>query len=60
MSVSIEEVLRSAGFDVKNNAKDAGWLLSQMDEIGDLCDEAEACIERYEDIALLEDIEEDY
>lgn len=58
MSVSIEEVLRSAGFDVKNNVKDAGWLLSQMDEIGELCDEAESCIEKHEEIQMLE--EEDY
>lgn len=59
MSVGIDEVLKEAGFNVSDNREDAEWLLSQMDEIGDLCDEAEACIERYEDIALLED-EEDY
>ena len=56
MSVSIKEVLSEAGYDI-NNVKDAQWVLSQMDEFGELCDEAEHTIDKYEEAELLEEEE---
>lgn len=29
MSVSLEDVLKNAGYDIKNSLEDATWLLSQ-------------------------------
>ena len=49
MSVSITEILEDAGYDIRNNKEDAEWLLSQIDDFGDLVDEADDCIERYEE-----------
>lgn len=49
MSVSLLEVLEGAGYDILHNREDAEWLLSQEDEFEELCDEAEAVIEREEE-----------
>lgn len=40
MSVSLLEVLESAGYDIKNNVEDARWLLSQESEFNDLVEMA--------------------
>lgn len=40
MSVSLLEVLESAGYDIKNNVDDARWLISQESELHDLLDRA--------------------
>lgn len=40
MSVSLQEVLENAGYDIKNNVDDARWLLSQESELYDLLDKA--------------------
>ena len=50
MSVSLNEVLTAAGYDIKNNYEDAQWLLSQRDEFDELCDIADETIEQYEEI----------
>lgn len=48
MSVSLEEVLTAAGYDIKNNPEDAQWLLSQKDDWDDLLYDAEQCVDDYE------------
>lgn len=40
MSVSLLEVLESAGYDIKNNVEDARWLLGKEDEFNDLVEMA--------------------
>lgn len=45
MSVSIQEVIEAAGYDLSTR-DDANWLLSQRSEFDDLIEEAEATIER--------------
>ena len=49
MSVSLQEVLESAGFDILNNIDDAEWLLSQQGEFDDLIEKCETLIEDQED-----------
>lgn len=49
MSVSLLEVLENAGYDIKNNVDDARWLLSQQDEIEELCDEANLILSSYDE-----------
>ena len=44
MSVSISEALSSAGYEPATNLNDARWLLSQMDNMGELFEQAEAYI----------------
>lgn len=48
MSVSLDEVLTAAGYDIRDNVEDAQWLLSQRDEFEDLCDIADETIDEYE------------
>lgn len=58
MSVSILEVLESAGYDIKNNVNDANWLLSQKNEFEELCEEAEELNEQYgeyEDFIMMQE-----
>ena len=45
MSVSISEALSGAGYEPATNLDDAKWLLGQMDNMGELFEQAEACIE---------------
>ena len=45
MSVSITEALSSAGYEPATDLDDAKWLLGQMDNMGELFEQAEACIE---------------
>lgn len=47
MSVSLDEVLFSAGYDIRNNVEDAQWLLSQRGDFEELCDIADGTIEIY-------------
>lgn len=49
MSVSLLEVLENAGFDVKNNIRDAEWLMSKEDEFDELVEIAEGLQDDYED-----------
>ena len=48
MSVCLEEVLQSAGYDVRNNIDDAKWLFGQEEELNQLCEEAECLIDQYD------------
>ena len=48
MSVSLDEVLTAAGYDIRNNVEDAQWLLAQRDEFEDLCDIADGTVDEYE------------
>lgn len=41
MSISLEEVLNSAGYDVVNNPDDARWFLGQKEEFESLYEKAE-------------------
>ena len=45
MSVSISEALSGAGYEPATSLDDARWLLGQMDNMGELFEQAEACIE---------------
>ena len=45
MSVSITEALSSAGYKPATDPSDARWLLGQMDNMSELFEQAEACIE---------------
>ena len=59
MSVSISEVLSSAGYEPASDPGDARWLLGQMDNMSELFEQAEACIELTEaEQKLAEAVEE--
>lgn len=45
MSVSITEALASAGYEPASDPGDARWLLGQTDNLSELFEQAEACIE---------------
>lgn len=49
MSVSLEEVIESSGFDIIENVEDAEWLLGQKEEFEALCEKAEECVEDYDE-----------
>ena len=49
MSVSLQEVLENAGYDIKNNPEDASWLLAQKNEFDELCEEAEETRDLYDE-----------
>lgn len=48
MSVSLQEVLESAGYDI-HNAEDALWLISKQDEFEELLEICEEIVEKAED-----------
>lgn len=45
MSVSISEALSGAGYEPASDPGDARWLLGQTDNLSELFEQAEACIE---------------
>ena len=45
MSISISEALSGAGYEPATDPNDANWLLSQMDNMSELFEQAEACVE---------------
>ena len=49
MSVSLNEVLTAAGYDIKNNPEDAQWLLAQKDDWDYLTYDAEQCVDDYDE-----------
>lgn len=49
MSVSLQEVLEGAGYDVLHNREDAEWLLGQEDDFDELCEGAQDFLEREEE-----------
>ena len=49
MSVSLYEVLTSAGFDIRENPEDAEWLLSRRNEFEELCEQAEELLDSVEE-----------
>ena len=53
MSVSLQEVLEGAGFDIENNVEDAIWFLSKQDEFEELIEKCEEFVDNHEN-------EEDY
>ena len=59
MSVSLQEVLENAGYDVKNNLNDAKWLLGQVDLFEVLCEDAEHLDEIYEEYEDFIETQED-
>lgn len=59
MSVSLSEVLESAGYDIKNNVDDAKWLLGQVYEFESLCEKADECVEDYEEYEDFIETQED-
>ena len=58
MSVSLDEVLTAAGYDIRNNVEDAQWLLAQRDEFEDLCDIADDTVDEHESKLNEEDYDE--
>lgn len=49
MSVSLDEIISHAGYDIKNDPNDAKWLLSQKDEFEELLEIAERTSDDYDD-----------
>ena len=49
MSVSLYEVLTSAGFEVTENPEDAQWLLSKRNEFEELLEQAEELLDEEEE-----------
>lgn len=49
MSVSLNEVLTAAGYDIKNDVNDARWLLAQKDEFEELLEIAEQTVDDYDE-----------
>ena len=45
MSIPISEALSGAGYEPATDPSDARWLIGQMDNMGELFEQAEACIE---------------
>ena len=59
MSISISEALSSAGYEPATNSSDAKWLIGQMDNMSELFEQAEACIELTEAEQKLAEAEDD-
>ena len=49
MSVSLDEIIRHAGYDIKNDVNDARWLLAQKDEFEELLEIAEQTSDDYDE-----------
>lgn len=49
MSVDLAEILKDAGYYIKNNIEDAKWLLSQESEFNDLLEAAEKLLDDWTD-----------
>ena len=49
MSVSLDEIISHAGYDIKNNIDDARWLLAQKDEFEELLEIAEQTVDDYDE-----------
>ena len=49
MSVSLQEVLENAGFDVENDYDDALWLLEQQSDFDELIESAKDLEDDYAD-----------
>ena len=48
MSISLEQVLIAAGYDVRNDHDDAEWLMSHKDEFEEIVEAAEKTIDEYD------------
>lgn len=59
MSVSLQEVLENAGYDIIENIEDARWLISQQEEFDALIEKAEECEEDYEEYRDFVDTQEE-
>ena len=49
MSVSLDEIISHAGYDIKNDVNDARWLLAQRDEFEELLEIAEQTVDDYDE-----------
>lgn len=49
MSVSLTEVINSAGYDPAHNVDDAKWLFSQYNDYDDLSSQAQELLDQYDD-----------
>lgn len=49
MSVSLYEIIRHGGYDIKNDVNDARWLLAQRDEFEELLEIAEQTVDDYDE-----------
>lgn len=49
MSVSLDEIIRHGGYDIKNDVNDARWLLAQRDEFEELLEIAEQTVDDYDE-----------
>ena len=59
MSVSITEALSGAGYEPATDMDDARWLLGQQDNLDELFEQADACIELSEAEQKLADAKAD-
>ena len=58
MSVSLKEVIQSAGFDL-DEVEDAEWLISREDEFDDLVEQARDLIDYHEEHNRFDEVHRD-
>lgn len=49
MSVTITDVINSAGYDPAHNVEDAQWLFAQYNDYDDLASQAQELLDKYDD-----------
>lgn len=49
MSVTITEVINSAGYDPAHNVEDAQWLFAQYNDYDELMSQAQKLLDKYDD-----------
>ena len=49
MSVSLTEVINSAGYDPANNIEDAEWFFAQYNDYDELASKAQELLDTYDD-----------
>lgn len=59
MSVSLTEVINSAGYDPAHNVEDAIWFFSQYNDYDDLASQAQELLDQYDDYLDCKETAED-
>lgn len=59
MSVSLTEVINSAGYDPAHNVEDAKWLFAQYNDYDDLASQAQELLDQYDDYLDCKETAED-
>lgn len=59
MSVSLTEVINSAGYDPAHNVEDAQWFFAQYNDYDDLASRAQELLDHYDDYLDCKETAED-